>query len=193
MKQSTKEKILTAGAELIHHKGYNHTGIQEILTAANVPKGSFYNYFRSKVEFGLCVVDFFSGHFEGLSKEILDDRTTPPLKRIYNMLGYFIEFFRSKAFTLGCPIGNLSQEMGDLSPVFRVKLKDAMDTMVKRYADVLEEAKRTGDIPKNLDTLETASFLVASWHGALVHMKIVINEEPLESHRKFIFERVLKM
>ena len=191
MKQSTKEKILAVGAELIHHKGFNHTGIQEILSAANVPKGSFYNYFKNKEEFGLGVVDFFAGHFEGLAKEILDNPSSPPLKRIDDMLAYFIDFFTSKDFTLGCPIGNLSQEMGDLSPAFRVKLKGAVDAMVSRYAGVLEEAKKGGDLPENVDIWETATFLVASWHGALVHMKIVKNADPLESHRKFIFERVL--
>ena len=45
--ETTKDKILRTGAEVIHLKGFNHTGLQEILSAAKVPKGSFYNYFKS--------------------------------------------------------------------------------------------------------------------------------------------------
>jgi len=41
MKTITRNRILEAGADIIHHKGFNHTGIQEILSAAGVPKGSF--------------------------------------------------------------------------------------------------------------------------------------------------------
>ena len=37
-KQDTKEKILAAGAAIIHNKGFNNTGIQEILTAAGFLK-----------------------------------------------------------------------------------------------------------------------------------------------------------
>ena len=60
MRQNTRQKILEVGAEIIHLKGYNHTGLQEILQAAGVPKGSFYNYFKNKEDFGLQVIDFFT-------------------------------------------------------------------------------------------------------------------------------------
>jgi len=50
---------LERGAEIIHLKGFNHTGVQEVLRAAGVPKGSFYNYFKNKEDFGLQVIDYF--------------------------------------------------------------------------------------------------------------------------------------
>jgi TetR/AcrR family transcriptional repressor of nem operon len=51
MKEDTKQRLLMTGAEIMHLKGFNHTGIQEILDKAGVPKGSFYNYFKSKEDF----------------------------------------------------------------------------------------------------------------------------------------------
>ena len=121
MKQDTKQRILETGAEIIHLKGFNHTGIQEILNAAGVPKGSFYNYFKNKEDFGLQVIDYFIEYFNGLAMNILEDSSVPPFERINRMLNGFIEFFRTKEYTYGCPIGNLAQEMGDLSPAFRGK------------------------------------------------------------------------
>ena len=123
MKENVKERILEKGAEIIHQKGYNHTGIQEILDAAGVPKGSFYNYFKNKEDFGLQVIDYFVAYFDGLAREILDNHSIPPLERVRKLLEAFIDFFRSKQYTLGCPIGNLAQEMGDLSAPFQKKLK----------------------------------------------------------------------
>ena len=191
MKEDTKNRILERGAEIIHLKGFNHTGVQEVLRAAGVPKGSFYNYFKNKEDFGLQVIDYFLELFSRLAKETLGDRSVPPLERIRNFLGWFIEFFKSKDFAYGCPIGNLAQEMGDLSPAFREKLRQGLDAMVDLYAEVLAEAQESGDLSKGLDVREAAYFLVYSWHGALMHMKAVKGPAPLENHLKSIFDYVL--
>jgi TetR/AcrR family transcriptional regulator, transcriptional repressor for nem operon len=191
VKTSTKDRILEAGAEIIHLKGFYHTGIQEILSAAEVPKGSFYNYFKSKEDFGLQLIDYFVEHYTHLSKDILEDSTIPPLDRIRRLLLWFVEFFKSKDYAYGCPIGNLAQEMGDLSPAFRAKLKMALGSIVDIYSRLLAEAQREGTISDSLDVREAARFLVSSWHGALVHMKAVKGPEPLDNHIRFIFDRVL--
>ena len=91
----------------------------------------------------------------------------------------------------GCPIGNLAQEMGDLSSKFSLKLKASIDLMVEAYARVLAEAQEAGDISKGLDVKEAAYFIVASWHGAIIQMKLTKDLAPLETHRKFIFKKIL--
>jgi len=192
VKASTKNRILEAGAEIIHLKGFYHTGIQEILSAAEVPKGSFYNYFESKDDFGLQLIDYFVDYYTYLSKNILEDGTISPLERIRRLLEWFIEFFKSKDYAYGCPIGNLAQEMGDLSPAFREKLKVALGSIVDIYSRLLAKAQLEGKISQSLDVREAAHFLVSSWHGALVHMKAVKGPEPLENHIRFIFDHVLR-
>ena len=192
VQETTRDKILRTGAEVIHLKGFNHTGLQEILSVAKVPKGSFYNYFKSKEDFGLQVIDYFIGQFFHFSKDILEDTSIPPLERIRKMLDGFKDLFRSTEYTCGCPIGNLAQEMGDLSPAFRERLEDAMNAMVDAYAGILTEAQAVGEISTNLDAKETAHFIVSSWHGALIRMKIVKGLEPLDIHSKFIFDHVLR-
>ena len=169
---NTKEKILQIGAEIIHHKGYHATGLQEILSAANVPKGSFYNHFKSKEDFGLQVIDFFSEFFAQFAKDVFDDSTSSPLGRLERLLDLFMEFFDSKGYTCGCPVGNLAQELGDTSPVFQKKLSKAIDKMVDKYTMMLSEAQAAGEISKDLEVKEAANFIVAGWHGALIRMKV---------------------
>ncbi len=192
MQANTRDRIIETGAEIIHRKGFNHTGIQEILNAANVPKGSFYNYFKSKDEFGLQVIDYFSAHFKRIAKETLEDTRVSPLNRIYRFLSAFMEYFESQNFSGGCPIGNLAQEMGDLSPIFRKKLSEAIDMMVDAYSQVLVAAQNDRKILKSLNINDTASFIIASWHGAIIQMKLSQNLAPLKNHRKFIFDYILK-
>jgi len=192
MQANTRDRIIETGAEIIHSKGFNHTGIQEILNAANVPKGSFYNYFKSKDEFGLQIIDYFSAHFKRIAKETLEDTRVSPLNRIYRFLNAFMAYFESRNFAGGCPIGNLAQEMGDLSPVFRRKLSEAIDTMIDAYTQVLAAAQNDGKIMKSLDIRDTAGFIVAGWHGAIIQMKLTQSLAPLKNHRRFIFDHILK-
>ena len=186
MKQDTKQKIIETGAKIIHHKGYHHTGIQEVLKAANVPKGSFYFYFKNKEDFGLHVIDFFNTMYMDMVNPIITDTTLKPLEKINRLLDWFINLFSDMEYQCGCPIGNLSQEMGDLSPVFSDKLLKSVDLIVKLYQDLLGQAKETHEIFEDLDVEETANFIVSSWHGALIKMKIVKNAAPLENHKSFI-------
>jgi TetR/AcrR family transcriptional repressor of nem operon len=191
MKESTKQKIIEAGAEIIHHKGYHHTGIQEVLKAAGVPKGSFYFYFANKEDFGLNVIDFFNKIFREMVDPFIGDCSLSPLSQLERIFDWFIGLFKELNYTCGCPIGNLAQEMGDLSPAFSRKLNDSVDLMIRIYEDLLNASKAAGEISADLDTRETASFIVSSWHGALIRMKIVKGTEPLENHKRFILNTLL--
>jgi TetR/AcrR family transcriptional repressor of nem operon len=191
-KESTKQKTLEVGAEIIHLKGFNHTGIQEVLQTAGVPKGSFYNYFRNKEDFGLQVIDYFIGFFSSLVKPIIEDPSLTPLGKIRRILDQFIEIFSARDFAYGCPIGNLAQEMGDLSPAFRQKLKEAVDSMANIYMRLIREGQSIGEISEMIHAENTAYFIVSSWHGALGHMKLEKSAQPLESHIHFTFSYILK-
>jgi len=48
-----RDLILARGAQVMARRGYHGTGVQEIVQAAAVPKGSFYHYFASKEDFAL--------------------------------------------------------------------------------------------------------------------------------------------
>ncbi len=191
MKQDTKQKIIETGARIIHHKGYNHTGIQEVLKLAGVPKGSFYFYFANKEDFGLHVIDFFNQMFREMVDPFTGNLALSPLSRLERIFDWFIGLFKELDYTCGCPIGNLAQEMGDLSPAFGSKLNESVDLMIRIYEELLNAAKVAGEISVDLDTREAAGFIVSSWHGALIRMKIVKGAEPLENHKRFILELLL--
>ncbi|MBU1181156.1 MAG: TetR/AcrR family transcriptional regulator [Proteobacteria bacterium] len=186
MKQDTKQKIIEIGARIIHLKGYNHTGIQEVVKAASVPKGSFYFYFKNKEDFGLHVIDFYNNMYMGMIDPIVNNKNLLPLKRIEKMFDLFIDLFKKLDYTCGCPIGNLSQEMGDLNQALSTKLTESVELIAGVYKDILDEAKQMKEISETIDTQETAEFIVSSWHGSLIRMKIIKSIEPLKLHKRFI-------
>ena len=57
MRENARDKIIAAGVEMVAASGFNATGIDAILKAAGVPKGSFYHHFGTKENFGIEVIN----------------------------------------------------------------------------------------------------------------------------------------
>ncbi|MBI4805744.1 MAG: TetR family transcriptional regulator C-terminal domain-containing protein [Desulfovibrio sp.] len=192
MRKDSRNTILEAAAPLIHSQGFHKTGLKEILDAAGVPKGSFYFYFKSKEEFGLALVDYLAQSMRQLSAPILQDKTVPPLERLSRFFTMLSQSLKAAGFERGCPIGNLAQEMSDLSPGMREHLKNAMAAFCKGTTAVLQEAMESGELSGNLDPAEAASFIFDAWEGALLRMKAEKSSAPLERFHSFIFNRLLR-
>jgi TetR/AcrR family transcriptional regulator, transcriptional repressor for nem operon len=191
-KSSARDSIIKHGARLVHSRGYNNTGLSDILQAAGVPKGSFYFYFKSKDEFGLALVDYYWDFIKAMGETYLSDSGIPPLERLSRFMDAYQQIFESMDLCCGCPIGNLMQEMSDLNDDFRDKVGGVYSQMQGFIAQLLEEARDRGDLPYGIDPGRTAQFIMNSWEGAIMHMKLVKNNEPLKVFKQMIFERILK-
>ena len=190
-RENTRERILEAAAELVHYKGFNHTGLKEILDASGVPKGSFYFFFKSKEELGLALVDFYAERIAEVARSCFEDDSRSPIGRLRSFFQWAYVRFETDGCEKGCPIGNLCQEMSDLSPAFREKLESVTERMALGVARLLQQAKETGELPGHLDPGETARFITSSWQGALLTMKVVKTLDPLYRFDRFIFGEIL--
>ncbi len=101
-KESTRLLLLEKGAEIIIEKGFNNTGIQDILNAAGVPKGSFYYYFKSKEDFGLSLIDFYSNNLSVMMEEYFKDSKKSPLNRFKSFIDDFITYYDLRECKQGC-------------------------------------------------------------------------------------------
>ena len=190
-REATKKRILSAGAQLVYEKGFNNTGIQEILSIANVPKGSFYFYFKSKEAFGLELIDYYIQLSGEMMEQHLNSSEPSHLKKLKNLFEEFRHMTDATQFRNGCPIGNITQEMGGLSQAFQVKLKVALSRMAIGIGRCLELAQQAGEINQSMNPYETADFLLNSWQGALLRMKAERNSDPLLLFEKMVFQRLL--
>ena len=105
---------------------------------------------------------------------------------------WFLAFFEQNNFTGGCPIGNLAQEMGDLNDSFREKLRSVFDKMKTNIAQCLKEAQQQSDLSPALDVLNLSDFIVSSWQGALLQMKVGKNTASVRNFERMIFDSLLK-
>ena len=190
-KTHAKNDILLSGARLIHEKGYNNTGLQEILSAAGVPKGSFYFHFKSKEDFGLQVMDTYASFIRHMAEKCLRDVALPPLLRLEKFFDCYIRHFQDMDLRYGCPIGNLMQEMSDLSESFREKIGSIYDELCSLIRQCLTDARQAGDLPEDIDAGEAAQFIFDSWEGAVMHMKLVRSSGPLVNCKRMLFSTLL--
>ena len=187
----TRNKLLMIGAKYVHQKGFNNTGLQEILKEANVPKGSFYFYFKNKEQFGLEIIDVFLSFFEKGIGNSLSDKSLTGLERIKSFINTTANMLNKNNFAGGCPIGNLSLEMGDLNENFRLKLSVAFSAMEEKILNCLKDAQSAEEINQSVDIKSLAGFILNSWEGAIVRVKAEKSNRPLEILEEILFTKIL--
>ncbi|MEV4610713.1 TetR family transcriptional regulator C-terminal domain-containing protein [Neorhizobium sp. LMR1-1-1.1] len=177
MASPTREKIFAAAQDRFHALGYSACGVQQIVDAAGVPKGSFYNYFKTKEGLALEVLEMYVASSK---REILSNAALSPLTRIREHFGFFISRYEKDGFDKGCLIGNLSAESSDDVPLLREALKDSLSTWADLLSSVIVEGQAIGEIKPGLDPAAMSRFLINSWEGTVLRMKITNDRRPLD-------------
>ncbi len=179
--EDKKEHILRAGLELMKIYGYNGTGVKDIVDAAGVPKGSFYNYFESKETFAINALEAVADDNYRIGRELLSAGGDSPLGR----LQYFFEQnalrLIAEEFKVGCFLGNLGQEMSDSNEAIRDKVKRILKLNTQLIREVLDEAKKAGEIEQTAQTDIMAEFIFNAWEGAQMRMKASKSRESLDA------------
>jgi TetR/AcrR family transcriptional regulator, transcriptional repressor for nem operon len=190
-KESTKTQLIDAGIQIMQEKGYNNTGIMEVLQSVGVPKGSFYYYFESKEDFGLQIINHFDEAYSQRLGQYFDDKSLSPVQRLRS----YCEDGRTRLLEAqcrkGCLIGNLSQEMADQSEVFRARLEQVMSKWRARFAECIKEAQEQGEICTRIDTVDLAEFFLSGWEGAVMRAKTTKNTGPQDAFIRVMFEHFL--
>ncbi|MGF6759302.1 TetR family transcriptional regulator C-terminal domain-containing protein [Paraburkholderia sp. GAS42] len=167
-----RTRLLTAGGRVVHEMGFNASGVQDIVAAADVPKGSFYSYFDSKETFAAEVLEAYWESIESRHGEVLYDARIKPLARIEKFFGLLAEDHAANEFRLGCLIGNLSLELSNTSIEVRSALKRILERWEGSIAATLAEAKTRGELPADRDPMQVAAIIVESWEGAILRCKV---------------------
>lgn len=186
MRHSTKAQLLEAGLSMLLEHGYNDLGIQAILNATGIPRGSFYHHFQDKEDFALQVVDLYMEHVHaGLDATLLDP-SRPPLERVRGFFEMTREAYRAEGY-LGCLLGGIGQELSGVSEVFRRKIEECLSVIAGRIAGCLEEARQHGDLPPGADPHQMADLLIDCWEGAALRTRLRRDPAPLEAMLNFYF------
>ena len=182
-----KAKIIEAAFRLFHEAGYNGTSIQDIVNAAGLPKGTFYNHFKSKELLALEILEQYS---DLIHSTLSADPKVSPLKRLRKHFECIADAYRSAKFEKGCMFGNLTAEMASTS-VIRAALLTHTRRWSEDIATLLEEAVRWKELPKGTDTRQQAKYLFDFFQGATLRSKLERSGEPIDKFLSVVFSSIL--
>jgi TetR/AcrR family transcriptional regulator, transcriptional repressor for nem operon len=189
---SLRDSILDAGLKVMFRKGYVGSGVREIAAEAGAPQGSFTNHFRSKEQFAREVLDRYFEHVKTLVSQALTDPALSPRQRLERYLDLITERLAADGFLRGCLIGDFSLEAAPQSELLRERLHAIFGEWRVPFAATIAAGQAAGEIDSTFTSEDLAEFLLASWEGAILRMKVERNVEPLERFKRIAFATTFK-
>ena len=179
-KKYHREDILEKGMEIIRMQGYHNTGINDILEICGIPKGSFYNFFTSKEDFGIQVIEFYGKQYQNIARSFFTDEKFSPFQRLKNFYQSIIEINENEDYLNGCLINNLCNETAGIYDSFSKSLDIQLQGMIYEISLCIQEAQKIGEVRDDFSARELAAFIHYNAYGAHAHMKSTRSAEPLE-------------
>jgi len=178
--EDTRQQILETAKPIILGKGFAAVGLNEILTTASVPKGSFYHYFKSKEQFGNALLeDYFAGYINMLESQLRDDGT-PAVKRLMSYFQHWLDSQLSDTTEDKCLVVKLSAEVTDLSESMRRTLNEGTGKVIARISKAIEEAVDSKELVISTNADALAQELYYMWVGATLLTKVSHTRDALE-------------
>jgi TetR/AcrR family transcriptional repressor of nem operon len=188
-KPSLREDLLNAGLEVMFRSGYTGASVRDICDAAEVPLGSFTNHFRSKEAFAEEVLARYFANLQGLVKQALDDKSLTPRQRLKRYLDIISSVLAGAKWNRGCLIGDFSLETSQ-SKLLRERLEAIFRKWRAPFASCIAEAQAAGEIDSKFGPMDLAEFLLASWEGAILRMKVERGPAALDRFKSIVFQTV---
>jgi len=162
---TTRQQVVSSAADLIWRRGYNRTSVDDIICHAGISKGSFYHHFTSKEALGLAVIETWADHFSSHIQARLSDQRTP-MENLHAILDAMVSAQEENGY-LGCPLGRMVLEMGDVSEDFRLVLQRRLDGFGELFATYLRQAGMGEE-----EASAYGRYMLATLEGALMLDKV---------------------
>jgi TetR/AcrR family transcriptional regulator, transcriptional repressor for nem operon len=175
-----RQHILDIAKPIMLCKGFSAVGLNEILAAAGVPKGSFYHYFGSKESFGGALLEsYFTDYLDDL-----DGLLQQPGSGADRLMRYWNNWFDTQVShdpAGKCLVVKLGAEVCDLSEAMRVVLQRGTERIVERLSRCIADGIADGSISGIADPRHAAATLYQLWLGATLIEKIRHDRQSLDT------------
>ena len=191
-RRSLRNQILRAGLPVLFRSGYHAASVRDICAAAGAPQGSFTNHFRSKEAFAVEVLNRYFDYLKDMVAAALTDETLTPRQRLRRYLDVITEKLERDRWMIGCLIGDFSLQVTSHSRLLRKRLDSIFREWRTLFASCIAAAQAAGEVDSRFDATELAEFLLASWEGAVLRMKVERSPAALERFKTIVFETVFQ-
>ena len=178
--KSARQTILETAQSIVGAKGFSAVGLNEILQAADVPKGSFYHYFHSKDAFGVVLLDTYFDHYVQGMAQLFD---APGLSQHAKLMRYWQGWIDNQTGCTDagkCLAVKLGAEVSDLSEPMRLALDRGTSRTIALLADAIGRGVEDASLTVTQAPQSLAHSLYALWLGTSVMSKITRTSAPFD-------------
>ena len=174
----TRTRILDVASRLFHEQGYSATGIATILREANVGSGSLYNFFSSKEQLLVGVLENYLEELQSVLIDPVEAETEDPIERVFALMALYRKALEVTGCTMGCPIGNLALELSDNHPGIRERINANFANWTDKVeAWLVASGKR---LPRSVDRRALAGFVLTAMEGGMMQARAAGSIEPFD-------------
>jgi TetR/AcrR family transcriptional regulator, transcriptional repressor for nem operon len=178
------DRLMNAALDLIWEESYGAVTIDDICKRAEVKKGSFYYFFKSKAELAVAA---FEKMWREDWKPRLDERFSPsidPLARLTKYLDgiydWHVELFKKHGKVLGCPACSIGSEVSTQEIDVNAKIREIVSRKRRYYESAIRDAMAEGAIEPG-DAAQKAQALAFLIEGAVSEARIMNDPEILKT------------
>ena len=153
-----RQRLVDAAKQVLYEQGVEKSTLADIATAAGVPLGNVYYYFKTKDALVSAVIDSYERSYERFTAAF--NEVPEPAGRLKALVG-FLTSRADQLASFGCPIGTLSSELDKRDDVLRTEVATVLARLVE-YAEVQFRALGRHD------ARSLAVALVAAYEGITV-------------------------
>jgi TetR/AcrR family transcriptional regulator, transcriptional repressor for nem operon len=183
--EGVRSRVLDAAAALFQAQGYHATGMRDVIDKTGLSPGAFHHHFPTK---------------EALAIAVINERVAPAVREAWidpvrdaahlrqGVVSVFADIIRGlddRGKVSGCPLNNLAMELSLTNP----RMRDALRNVFVEWQDALET--RIARSPRGKQWSKdqrraAASFIVASYSGAMNLSKAAQDSAPLKTTQKML-------
>jgi AcrR family transcriptional regulator len=178
--EALRRRVLDVAAESFQARGYNATTMHDIVRAAQTTGGATYHHFPTKKSLAIAVIR------ERVARSV-DETWIKPMSTarstLDGVLTAFAEVIASveqRRVVAGCQTSNLALELALADEEFRVALHTVFEQWRDAIASRIRSEQAAGAFD-DTDADELATFIIASYSGAMAIAKAAQDSAPLKS------------
>lgn len=120
-----RQCIIRAADDLFYRQGFDHTSFTDIAEAADIPRGNFYYYFKSKDDLLAAVIQY---RHEGIRTMLQEwnEQIPAPCDRLRRYAQMLLNS-QTDIEQYGCPVGSLCTELAKLRHLHQENANDMFE------------------------------------------------------------------
>ena len=178
------QRLKDAALDLMWEESYGSVTIDHICQRANVKKGSFYYFFKSKADLAVAALEKLWSDNWKVKLDVCFSSSVDPLVRLTNYLesihGFALEAKARFGKMVGCPVFTVGSEVSTQEVDVNATIRDILSRKRRYYESAIRDAVAQGEI-ESCDPVQTAQALQALIEGLMSQSRIMNDPEILRN------------